>query len=251
MEELIPFVFFIVWFLFSGVGSKKKREEAQRQAEAQREAAAAARRARAEQRRAMRESRGADGRETYAQTGDGAYFDESTSSTATTTPSDSTDMIPDELWNILTGGAPRPTRPQPYPSADREPVGDGGWVTSPPYDEEDAVHSIEGVSAETAGEDLVDYDDEADRVARARYEDLRATTWDDRPTSRDAIAVGMAETSEARHDAFHDKLREGEIGTVARSVRVSARERLGLRTSADIKRAIVLAEILGPPKALR
>ena len=254
MEELIPFIFFILWFLFGGLGSKKKREEAQRQAEAQREAAAAERRARAEQRRAMRESREADGRVTFPEArDDGLFTGPSTSGGGSTGPTQesSVDMIPDELWNILTGGAPRPTRPEPYPSAEREPVGDGGWVTSPPYDEEDAVHSIEGVSAETEGEDLVDYDDEADRIARARYEDLRATTWDDRPTSRDAIAVRTSETSEVRHDAFHDKLREGEIGSSARTTRISARERLGLVTSADIKRAIVLAEILGPPKALR
>ena len=254
MEELIPFIFFILWFLFGGLGSKKKREEAQRRAETQREAAEAARRARAEQRRAMRESREADGRMTFPEArDDGLFTGPSTSGGGSTGPGQdsSVDMIPDELWNILTGGAPRPTRPEPYPSAERDPIGDGGWVTSPPYDEEDAVHSIEGVSAETGGEDLVDYDDDADRTARARYEDLRATTWDDRPTSRDAMAIRVAETSEARHDEFHDKLREGEIGSAERTARISTRERLGLRSHSDIRRAIVLAEVLGPPKALR
>ena len=257
MEELIPAVFFILWFLFSMIAGKGKREEARRRAEAEREAQAAARKARAEQRRAMRESREADGRVTYPDAGGGGFFDESGHAGTATTASDDTslDMIPDELWNILTGGAPRPTRPQPSPapttSSEREPVSDGGWVTSPPWDEEDAVHSIEGVSAETGGEDEVDYDDAADRVARARYEDLRATTWDDRPTSRDAIAVRTSETSDQRHVDFHDKLRESEIGSAERANRVSARERLGLRGLGDVRRAIVLAEILGPPKALR
>ena len=231
MEELITFVFFILWFLFGGLGSKKKREEMKRRAEEQRAAAEAQRAARAEQRRAMRESREADGRVTFPE-----------AQTAGTS-SDSLDMIPDELWNILTGGAPRPTQPSAEP-----PVSDGGWITSPPYDEEDAIHSIEGVSAETGGEDVVDYDEDAERHARARYEDVRATSWEDRP-SREAIAVRTSETSEARHDEFHDRLAASEIGRASAAPSASARERLGLHSLSDVRRAIVLTEILGPPRS--
>ena len=247
MEELIPFIFFILWFLFGGLGSKKKREEAQRRAEAQREAQEAARRARAEQRRAMRESREADGRLTYGEAGGGGFFEEPKPAAPTTSDS-SVDMIPDELWTILTGGAPRPTRPQPETA--EYPPSDGGWVTSPPYDEEDAVHSIEGVSAETSVEDAVDYDDDASRYARARYEAVRATTWEDRP-SRESVAVRTSETSEARHDEFHDRLAASEIGRAGPEQRISARERLGLRNLSDVRRAIVLTEVLGPPKSLQ
>ena len=240
MEELIPFIFFILWFLFGGIGSKKKREEMKRRAEEQRAAAEAQRAARAEQRRAMRESREADGRVTFPEA----------QTTTVETSSDSLDMIPDELWNILTGGAPRPTQPPRQPSAER-PAGDGGWVTSPPYDEEDAVHSIEGVSTEAEFGDETDYDDEAIRSSRRRDAELRATPWDEEPTSRDAVAVRTSETSKQRHVDFHDKLAETEIGAGGGAARVSARERLGLRTFDEVKRAIVLAEILGPPKALR
>ena len=244
MEELLPFIFFILWIVFGGIGSKKKREEAQRRAQAQREAAEAAKRARDEQRRAMRESREADGRSTFPEAQEPASSQGGTGT--------SLDMVPDELWAILTGGAPRPTGPSgpvevPY---DPEPASSGGWTTSPPWDEEDAVHSIEGVSTE-APENTVDYDDDADRIARARYENLKRSRYDD-AASTDSIAVGQLETSDERHVDFHDRLRAGEIGAAAAAVRrPSLGARLGLRDRDDVRRAIVLSEILGPPKALR
>lgn len=243
MEELIPFIFFIVWLLFSGVGSKKKREEAVRRQQEARRQAEAERAARAEQRRAGAESRGIEER--------GSFQEAQPTASSTET---SLDMIPDELWDILTGGAPRPTRPgQPQPPPTSQPTSDGGWVTSPPWDEEDAIHSIEGVSTEAEFGDETDYDDEAIRGARRRDTELRDTPWDQKPTSRDAIAVGADETSEGRHVDFHDRLRETEIGdaTVSTVTMSASAIRLGLRNHSDVRRAIVLAEILGPPKALR
>jgi len=113
------------------------------------------------------------------------------------------------------------------------------------------VHSIEGVSAE-APENTVDYDDDAMRVARSRYEDLRETAWEEVPVSRDSIAVRQSETSDERHVEFHDALRATEIGTGPRVDRGrNARARLGLQGMDDVRRAIVLTEILGLPKALR
>ena len=237
MEELIPFIFFVVWLLFSGVGSKKKREDARRRAEIE----AADRRARAEQQRAMRESREADGRVTFPE----AQTEESSDT--------SLDMIPDELWDILTGGAPRPTRPGQQPTTSREPVPSGGWVTSPPWDEDDAVHSIEGVSHEDESTEVVDYDDDASRTARARYEDLDATSADERADRREAIAARADETADSRHVEFHDRLSATEIGAVAVAAPLTSAGalRLGLRNPGDVRRAIVLAEILGPPKSLR
>ncbi len=248
MEELIPFVFFILWFLFGGLGSKKKREEAQRQAEAQREAAEAARRARAEQRRAARESRDTEGRRSSR---NAERYEEAPTTTMSTSSGDSLDMIPDELWNILTGGAPRPT-PQQQPEAERDATPPGGWVTSPPWDEEDATNSIEGVSHEDDVTEVVDYDDEAISRPRGREVELRDAPWDQKPTSRDALALRRDETSELRHVEFHDKLMEGEIGArAAAASRASVNTRLGLGGIADVRRAIILAEILGPPKSMR
>ena len=246
MEELIPIIFFILWFLFGTLGSKQKREGQRQRAEAERAAREAAARARAEQRRAMRESREAGGRMTFPDAQETATG--SSGGTGT-----SLDMVPDELWAILTGGAPRPTGPSgPEPTTPRrEPVPEGGWVTSPPWDEEDAVDSIEGVSAETSLEDVHDYDDTASEVARARYENVEGASWEDRP-SRDSVAVRQSETSDARHVEFHDALRASEIGAAPAFDRGrNARARLGLQGMDDVRRAIVLAEILGKPKALR
>ena len=250
MEELLPFLFFIVWLLIGGVTTKKKREEAQRRADAER----AAREAQARARQAAREARDGEGRI------------RASVETAKEKPADTAlDMVPDELWAILTGGAPRPTgptapspprAPQPEPAEaeyDWQPAGpdDGGWVTAPPWDEEDAVDSIEGVSAERGGESTFDYDDFAERTARARYEKVEGTSWDDQPTSRDAAALRMPETSERRHYEFHDSLRASEIGAVGQIERPSTAVHLGLDDIGDVRRAIVLAEVLGPPKSLQ
>ena len=249
MEELLPFIFFVVWLLIGGLGGRKKREEAQRRAEAER----AAREAQARARQAAREARDNEGR---------IRVDVPRPSSQQPTGT-AADMVPDELWAILTGGAPRPTGPTaPTPRApepevedeyDWQPAGpdEGGWVTSPPWDEEDAVDSIEGVSAERTGEETFDYDDYAEQAARARYESVEGSSWDDQPTSRDAAALRMPETSERRHYEFHDSLRASEIGSVGQVERPSNAVYLGLNDLGDVRRAIVLAEVLGPPKSLQ
>lgn len=254
MEELLPFIFFVVWLLIGGLGSKKKREEAQRRAEAER----AAREAQARARQAAREARDSEGRIRPS-------LDAPAPTTSQQPGGTAVDMVPDELWAILTGGAPRPTGPgapapprAPEPPAaeaeyDWQPAGpdEGGWVTEPPWDEEDAVDSIEGVSAERTGESTVDYDDFAEQTARARYENLEARSWDEQATSREAAALRVPETSERRHYEFHDSLRASEIGGVGQVERPSNAMRLKLNDLGDVRRAIVLAEILGKPKALR
>ena len=255
MEELLPFIFFIAWLIIGSLGGKKKKEEAERRAEAQRRA----REAQARAREAAREARDNEGRIRASSAEPVRPAPQTQQQTGT-----SLDMVPDELWAILTGGAPRPTgptgpvpMPEPPTSSDAEydwqPAGPdrGGWVTEPPWDEEDAVDSIEGVSAERTGEDTLDYDDFAEQAARARYENVELRTRDELATSRDAVAIQVQETSERRHYEFHDALRASEIGGATQAVRVPAGKRLGLHDLDDVRRAIVLSEILGKPKALR
>lgn len=251
MEELLPFIFFVVWLLIGGLGGKKKREEAQRRAEAER----AAREAQARARQAAREARDSEGRIS-------ASSPPAPQPTMQQPTGTAADMVPDELWAILTGGAPRPTgpptpipqrAPEPEPvEYDWQPAGpdEGGWVTAPPWDEEDAVDSIEGVSAERGGENTVDYDDQAERIARARYENVSETSWGEGLASSDALALRTPETSERRHYEFHDSLRASEIGGVGQVERPSTAAFLGLSDLGDVRRAIVLMEILGKPKSL-
>lgn len=266
MEELLPFIFFVAWLLIGGLGAKKKREEAGRRAEAQRRERegrarpqAGQRGPQAGQRESGRASRDADRDFGYGDTRDAP--DRASAGTSSEPEGTALDMVPDELWDILTGGAPRPPRspmPTPAPEPEPEPVeewraagpDEGGWVTAPPWNEEAAVDSIEGVSYEEVGRDTFDYDDQADRIARARYETVRPSRRE-RASSYDAAAVRADETSDARHMLFHQRLRESEIGTGSVARAPSGKARLGLRNMSDVRRAIVLAEVLGPPKSLQ
>ena len=153
MEGLLPIIFAALWIIFGGIGSKKKREDAARR---QRELAQRTAREREAQRAQRLEKRRAD---SAVRTAAERAREEAREARASVQES-SVDMIPDELWNILTGGAPRPPRSQ-------QPSG-GGWTTSPPWDEEDAVHSIAGVSTEGEFGDETDSDDEAISHARCR-----------------------------------------------------------------------------------
>lgn len=258
--ELIPFILIILWSILGAGGAKKKQEEQRRRAEEQR-------RAREAQRGGV--GSGGDSEDRFGAGEASRARDAAAEARAETrAPGDTAaDMVPDELWRILTGGAPPPTRtPGPVrtpPEVEYEPEAEyspdveyepeyqptepGGWTTSPPWDEEDAVHSIEGVSAETAAGDLTDYDDAADATARARYDKLRRFSWDD----AEARPVEVDERSDRRHVAFHTRLAEREIGAPEAARGPDLRQRLGLGDLDAVRRAIVLAEVLGPPKSLQ
>lgn len=237
--ELLPLALIILWSVIGAKGAKKKQEEKRRRAEADR-------RAREGQQRARLESGESDGRLTIE-------AETSSRPPRTVDAGTAVDMVPDELWSILTGGAPPPTRPrapEPYPEdSESSTVPEGGWATSPPWDEEDAVNSVEGVSAEEIGDEVVDYDEAADATARARYERPRRFTWED--TNPETARAAAIETDEIRHVEFHDQLRASEIGGAGKAAAPRARERLGIESLEEVRRAIVLMEVLGPPKALQ
>ncbi|HUF13845.1 MAG TPA: hypothetical protein VMN78_12145 [Longimicrobiales bacterium] len=253
--ELIPLILIILWSIFGAKSAKRKQEEQRRRAEEQRRANEAKQRAGGVE---TRESGGSVGAGTRA----GTRTTAGTPTTASTGRDSAADMVPDDLWAILTGGTP-PPRPQPparvppLPEPEYEedpaPAEPGGWVTSPPWDEEDAVDSIEGVSYENVGRETIGYDDAAEGIARARYEDLRDWSWDEAPRA-EASSFASDETSERRHVAFHTRLRDRdiEIGSEAEAARVpSLQQRLGIGDLGQVRRAIVLAEVLGPPKSLQ
>lgn len=253
--ELIPFILIILWSIFGAKSAKRKQEEEQRR--------------RAEEQRRASEARmragGLDARDTGASPEAGRQAGTRTAAPAARTPTTAStgrdsaaDMVPDDLWAILTGGAPPPSArvpPHPEPEYEEEPAPaePGGWVTSPPWDEEGAVDSIEGVSYEAGGRETIGYDDAAEGIARARYEDLRDWSWDE-ASRPEASSFASDETSERRHVAFHTRLRDRdiEIGSEAEAAREpSLQQRLGIGDLGQVRRAIVLAEVLGPPKSLQ
>jgi hypothetical protein len=132
------------------------------------------------------------------------------------------DMVPSELWEILTGQQ----RPQPTP-VPRAPAPD---VEDEEIGYEEAI-VLEDVSAETR---------------RSRFEE--AVSLETMPVRYEPNVVSLETTPDPkkRHLAFHQKVDQPPLEALAaRRIRP-----LHFTTAADLRRAIVIQTILGPPKAL-
>lgn len=127
---------------------------------------------------------------------------------------------PEDLWEILTGERlpfPEPEREaRPEPEAVAFPAGDPRAPRPVPVGDRDVV-SLEGESLEATEISL-------------EGESLEATEI----------------SSEGRHAAFH-RLIDRPSPAVRRR---GAMERLGLEKRSDVRRAIVLAEVLGKPRSM-
>lgn len=126
-------------------------------------------------------------------------------------PSDPVVRTPEELWEILTGQrSPFPVPRRPPPEPESEPEAVG--------------RPREGIHA-TRPEPVGDED-----VVTLEGESLEATEI----------------SSEGRHEAFHRKI---DVTPRPRR-RVPTLDRLGLDDRTDVRRAVVLAEVLGKPRSL-
>lgn len=166
------------------------------------------------------------------------------------------EMIPEELWELITGQPrPRPVPPPPpethTPSprptvpARRSKAPGRSWeahledesAEPEAYRDEDA-EVVETLRAQTR-----DVQAEID-AARRRHEGIRA----EREYAVQVVSLETEPPSDrVRHRRFHEKLEATQ--TVA-EVPTSLAAGLGLGTPRDIRRAFVMHEVLGPPKAL-
>ncbi|MBI4546078.1 MAG: hypothetical protein HY703_12840 [Gemmatimonadetes bacterium] len=150
-------------------------------------------------------------------------------------PPAAADMIPDELWELLTGERRRPT---PAPT----PTGPGRLESAESPEEAEAEEW--GIDAEEvpAGEEV------AEEVLREEAQSLEEI-----PAPAQPVIVSLEELAPPaqRHAAFHSRLDQSAPLTLAPRPRPSARRRI-LRSGGrdDLRRAILLREVLGPPKAL-
>ena len=130
------------------------------------------------------------------------------------------EMLPDELWEILTG------QPKPRPATPRPPA--------PDVEDE-----------ETADEELLTAEDVNVETRRTRFEE--AASVEAPPPREYPVVVSMEEVPDPRkrHAAFHEKILQTSIAAPARIA--SARY---FSTPADLRRAVIMQVILGPPKAL-
>lgn len=159
------------------------------------------------------------------------------------------EMIPDELWEILTG-RPKPQRfPQQQPVPRRLP--------EPIWDEE-ADRSEAESTAEVVLRSEVDEYEQRRLLEESQRERERRDLMERRARGREANSVANAPvvvsleedvpTAAVRHAAFHARL--DAAPRVARPARVHRGSRAWLFAGDDLKRAIVLQEVLGPPKGL-
>ncbi len=144
-------------------------------------------------------------------------------------------MVPDDLWEILTGQKRPPvlTTPPPAPP-ERKPHWDVVYDPEADDDEEGA--------AEVAGREDVNVEVRRSRVEAQSLESLERH----HPAP---VIISLEDNipgGKARHAAFHQK-----IGTPVPIVNRPARHaRLGLNSQAELRRAFLLKEVLGPPKGL-
>lgn len=182
--------------------------------------------------------------------------DADTESPARPRPEDAAaEMIPDELWELLTGQKrqrpeppqqqPQPRRPVPVkapekrPAARRSaPVRDEEEIPRQEYDEEAAAAEyVRTHRRDVQGE--IEAAMEQQRVVVAR----RAPERVSRVVSLETEPLPERE----RHRRFHEKV---DRPVTVRPAPRSRAARMGLRSAADLRRAYILREVLGPPKAL-
>lgn len=163
-------------------------------------------------------------------------------------PTSAADMVPDDLWQILTGesrpgGATTTAEPEP----DREE--EGWWVSEESGSEWDRDIG--------SGEDVADseisapWDEPADEppatITEARYE----VGPEEYPEARVVSLETPPPSAEKRHSRFHDRIDAMKAADRQRALPVE-RTALSkaLRSPSGLRQAVLMKEILGPPKGL-
>lgn len=159
------------------------------------------------------------------------------------TPDAAAEMIPDELWEILTG-QPKPRRTPPPP-----PV---PWDEEADLDEVTAIDSVEPLD-EVEEWEARRQAEEAQR--RREHRDLMARRLREQEmySAKKAPAIVSLErplpSAATRHAVFHQQLDAPAPAVPGqRAARPSARDRLF--AGDDMRRAFVLQEVFGKPKGL-
>lgn len=181
-------------------------------------------------------------------------------------------LLPDDLWAILTGER-RPPAPLPVPAEEDEGEFEGGDGPAErlEYEARGAETGYRPESREwergepepAAGwggagwpeEDVDSFDTSTDPNVPARdreprsIEDRRPREIVTRPEREIISLEERFQTGTERHAAFHDKIAATEPARVGGGVAVSPATAASTRRRA-LRRAIILREVLGPPKGL-
>lgn len=157
---------------------------------------------------------------------------------------DASTMVPDELWEILTGQKlppvqqPTPVPPSPLDTrAEKRPSWD---VVYDPELEEDEEAEVEVVAVEDVNVET--------RRARVEAQSLETLERHSVP-----VVVSLEDnipTTAVRHAAFHQKVSQPQA---VATVELPARRRprlIDLSNRSEIQRAFLMSEVFGKPKGL-
>ena len=145
-------------------------------------------------------------------------------------------MVPDDLWEILTGQKRPPvlTTPQPAPPVEaKRPAWD---VVDDPDEEEEEVD-----------EEALIREDVNIEQRRTRREAVTLETMERHPAP---VIISLEEnipTVAQRHAAFHERV---TAKPVEPALPVRRKRRLDLGSRSELQRAFLLQEVLGRPKGL-
>ncbi len=156
-------------------------------------------------------------------------------------PERAADLIPADLWEILTGERRLPPPAPPQPARHRAPA---------PVQEADIDEELS--EDEEARPARVEPDEDAaatELLRRREHATARA-----REVRREPEQIISLETEllpePLRHAAFHDQLKKAAAAAVIVPPVRSRRVILSLENRSDLMRAIILHEVLGRPKGL-
>ena len=144
-------------------------------------------------------------------------------------------MVPEDLWEILTGQKRPPvlTTPQPAPPAERKRQ---QWDVVFDPDAEDEKPALESVAAEDVNVE----------TRRGRVEAQSRETLERHPVPVVVSLEDNLPTVAQRHQAFHKKI-AAPVPVVAKP---RSRRRLALTTRSELQRAFLWHDVLGKPKGL-
>lgn len=171
-------------------------------------------------------------------------------------PGPASDMIPEELWQVLTGER-RPGPADVEWEGEWEQAADEVGREAEEAEEWTTAHdrpagqweSYKGAEPEPVPGDAhsVTRDEIDDSDTHAFPEARSLETFPSRPRARSMPAEGLAEEHDARHRRFHRKL--DSLAPPVTGYR-QGRLRLGLGDPDELRRAFILHTLLGPPKSL-
>lgn len=147
------------------------------------------------------------------------------------------EMVPADLWKILTGEAP----PQRLPAPPQKPKQPWDVVYDPEAADEEEASSREDVDVEVrrSSREAVERD-HAGRIVRGEAVSLET------PVNIVSLETTLP-SPEARHAAFHKRM---EALPAPAQIARRKRRKLGLTDRSELQRAFVLQEVFGKPRGL-